>query len=235
MIAENDGGARDIESARRAAELRRSVNAARVRLDEQRRQLERARVELAALRALAQRARTPDAMEAVRDSARVLATSLGSGALRLARNVLPYAALAAFAVAYDGLGSAPRPAAKAPSVSDAARAPAARPPLPPLAAAPAPAAEADEGEQEALLLADEWRSPIDGRALAQRAGVALDLPGAPPRWSVERTGESTYRVGLRADGGARYELDVDLSAGRAAPTPETEELLAPASALASRL
>jgi hypothetical protein len=217
------------EALSKTADLRRAVNSARVRLEEQRRRAELLRAELAALRELARRAPAPDAMEAVRDSARVLATSLGSGARRAARTMLPYAALAAFAAAYDGRVPAP----PAPAIAALAEAPATRPPLPPLSAAPRAAREIEQGEQEALLLADQWRSPSDGRTLAERAGAAPEPPGAPSRWSVDRTGERTYRVSLRADGGVEYELDVDLASGAAVPTPETAALLAPA--LVSRL
>jgi len=205
----------------RATDLRRAVNASRVRLDEQRREAERLRAELAELlkraaEAPAPRMAAPAAAKTVSDSARVGAVSGAAGRRRTASLALPIAALALFIAGQQAGLALQRPAP-----TDPAPAPAepTRPPLPPLEAALATtgATAADEGAEKALLLAAAWREPQDGLTLDERFGPAVDLPGVAATWEAERTDERSYRVTRRAPNGDEYAFDVDLSLGRVVP------------------
>ncbi len=223
----------------KALGLRESVNAARARMSAQREQLERLRAEVTVLRELAALGAAPPAAsavpsplpryvpapvvkEAAADSAPV-AVPFRTDARSFARQALPYAAIVVFAVAFQ-LKPAPRPAAGLP-LSDAEAAapkPLASPP------SPAPLASEDDGADQALLLVNEWRLPGDERTIVERLDNGVQLPGAEPAWSAERTGERVYRVSYRApDGAPAYDFDVDLDARRVDPTPGTAELLAP--------
>lgn len=140
-----------------------------------------------------------------------------------ARRAAPYAAIVAFAIAFE-LKPAPRPSAGLPLAAADAAAP--QPAAD--AARPAPLAFADDGADEALLLVHEWRVPGDERTIAERLDPGVQLPGAEPAWSAERTGERVYRVSYRPPAGApAYDFDVDLDARRVDPTPDTAELIAP--------
>jgi hypothetical protein len=104
---------------------------------------------------------------------------------------------------------------------------------PAIALATAPAAVLDGGADEALLLAHEWKLPGDERPLSERLGTDTNPPGSQPEWTAERTGERTYRVNFKPSRSeVGYDFDVDLTARRVDPTPETAELISPR--LASR-
>ncbi|OGR90764.1 MAG: hypothetical protein A2V88_08050 [Elusimicrobia bacterium RBG_16_66_12] len=193
----------------KALGLRESVNGARARLYNQRETLRRLRAEAAELKELA-RAGVPVV------AAEPLAASAARKRASPAR-FLPYAALAVFAAA-----SRPperRPEAP-PAVAEAAR--------PPRAEPAAEAAADDDRGDEAIALVHEWRVPGDDRPVVERLQRDSELPGARPAWSVERTGEATYRVSFRpAQAESALEFDVDLDARRVDPSPDTAELLAP--------
>jgi hypothetical protein len=109
----------------------------------------------------------------------------------------------------------------------------AAPAAPITAAAPVAPALDDGGAEEALLLAHDWRMTGDERSLSERLGTGTNPPGAQSEWTAERTGERTYRVTYKPSGSeAGYDFDVDLTARRVDPTPETAELISPR--LASR-
>lgn len=193
----------------KALGLRESVNGARARLHNQRETLRRLRAELSELKELA-RAGVPVAA----------AAPLAAPAARkraAAARWLPYAALAVFAVA----SRAPERRPEAPAaVAEAAR--------PPRVEPAAEAAADDDRGDEAIALVHEWRVPGDDRPVVERLQRDPAPPGARPAWSVERTGEATYRVSFRpARAESALEFDVDLDARRVEPSPGTAELLAP--------
>ncbi|UPT73500.1 MAG: hypothetical protein M0D55_16760 [Elusimicrobiota bacterium] len=219
----------------RAEGLRESAGTYRARLLEREEALARLRVQVAALKASLAPKPAPapipvPAKEAPSDSARFKEASLprtGSFWTRAA----PYAAIAAFAAVME-LGGARRPApASARDLAAFARpAPAAVVLGEKAVAKGAPVVADEDRSQEALLLVHEWTLPGDERTLGDRLGGGLDLPGGRPAWSVERTAENGYRVTFR-DGArdASYSFDADLAARVVWPTPETQELIAPAS------
>jgi hypothetical protein len=182
--------------------LRESVNSSRARMSAQRETMERLHREIAELRALALK-------ETVSASAPA-AVSFKAGGRYDSWKPVPYLAL--FFVAVGMQLHAPRVDA---------------PPAPTVSAAPVAAIE-DDGADEALLLAHDWRLPGDERPLSERLGEGGDPPGAQPQWTAERTGERTYRVSFRPNGAdSGYDFDVDLTARRVDPTPETAELISP--------
>jgi hypothetical protein len=223
----------------KALNLRESVNSSKARLFAQREQLTRLRAQISALRALAESpvpvpARAflapaaprplPVVKETVSDSAPAAVSFKTGGAARL-RAALPYAAILAVAVAVQ-MRPVPRLEAGIPLAAAVPTAPS------PSRAAPASAFE-DDGADEALLLAHEFRLPGDERPLAERLNAGTNPPGSRPAWTAERTGERTYRVRYQpSDAALGYDFDVDLDARRVEPTPETTELIAPR--LASR-
>jgi hypothetical protein len=164
------------------------------------------------------------AEEAVSDSARVGAASSAAGRALL---ILALAASGGFA-AGRRLADVLLPPPPAPSSTRPRPAPR-RPPLPAMDAAfSAPRVPADEeGAQKALLLAGDWRGREDGRTIDERLGVPVDLPGAAPTWSADRTGENTYLVTRRGPDGEEYVFEVDLDQNRAAPDRETRLRLSP--------
>lgn len=206
MISDKPPGTSDLADLRdKALGLRESVNGTRARLYNQRETLRRLRAEVAALKELA-RTGAPIAEEAAPDSRRVSLSQF-----------LPYAALAVFAVAAQLPQR--RPAAL-PAIAAPARLLRAEP--------PAEAATDDDRGDEAIALVHEWRVPGDDRPIFERLQQAPELPGTRPAWSVERTGESTYRVSFRpAQAETAMEFDVDLDARRVDPSTSTAELLAP--------
>ena len=186
----------------KALNLRESVNSSRARMTAQREAMERLHREIAELRASLMK-------EAVSGSAPA-AASFKAGARHDSWRPVPYIAL--FFVAVGMQFHAPRVDA---------------PPASPVSAAPAVAIE-DDGAEEALLLARDWRLPGDERPLSERLGEGGDPPGAQPQWTAERTGERTYRVSFRSNGAdSGYDFDVDLTARRVDPTPETAGLISP--------
>ena len=189
----------------------------------QRDQLARLRAEVTVLRELASLGAAPPACSSipsplpacvraavVKEASEDSAPSEASFRTELhpfARRAAPYAAIVAFAVAFQ-LKPAPRSAAGAPP--------------------PAPPAAQDDGADEALLLVHEWRLPGDERPSVERFDNGVRLPGREPAWKAEVAGERIYRVSYRAsDDAPRYDFDVDLNARRVDPTPETADLLAP--------
>ncbi|OGS40968.1 MAG: hypothetical protein A2506_07910 [Elusimicrobia bacterium RIFOXYD12_FULL_66_9] len=203
----------------KALGLRESVNGTRARLYNQRETLRRLRAELAELNELA-RTGVPVAKEAALDSARAAATSLPAGVRRRgasASRLLPYAALAVFAIASQVPDRRPVPL---PEVSAPAQLMRAEP-------EPSPVADDDRGD-EAIALVHAWRVPGDDRPVIERVQQASELPGARPAWIVERTGEATYRVSFRPEqNGSSLEFDVDIDERRVDPSPDTAERLAP--------
>ena len=220
----------------KALNLREAVNSSRARMSAQNEQMERLRAQIASLRALVENPALTAAAKAPAFAAPILKEAVAESAPQAvsfktgARPWLtvPYAAILGVALAVQL-----RPAPKHPGGIPLADAVAAVPaPLEP-AAAPIPAAKDDDGANEALLLVHEWRLPGDERALAERLDPGLGLPGTQTAWSVERTGESAYRVSFRSDADApSYDFDVELNSKRVDPTPDTAELIAPQ--LASR-
>ena len=228
----------------KALNLRESINSSKARMFAQRERLTRLRAEISALRALAESrpahpaqapapipvpvpARAfivPIVKEIVSDSAPAT-VSFKAGAAPSRGTVLPYALILAAAVAVQM-----RPVARLeggiPLTAVVLTAPS------PASAAPAGAFE-DDGSDEALLLAHEFKLPGDERPLAERFDTGSNPPGSRPAWTAERTGERTYRVRYQsADAAIGYDFDVDLDARRVEPTSETAELIAPR--LASR-
>lgn len=197
----------------------------RARLAARDAELARLSAQVAALRATL-KALPPERREAVADSARERqATSPRSGGRTRSRNWLPYAAITVFALSLEYAGRrAPRPLPD----SFAFARPAAVAPAGVVSAPGAPLAPGaeDDASGEALHLAQEWVPPGDAMTLLERFGDGL--PGAPAAWSVERTGERTYRVSARRGGGESWEFDADLDARAVTPAPETAERLAPA-------
>ena len=214
----------DVEAANatilrdKALNLRESVNSSRARMSAQRERLERLRVEIAELRALVEKplpvraaAPAPFLKEAVPDSA---PKTTGR-----AWKHLPYALIFVAAIGLQ-VHAVPGRALAAPALPVAAVAT-----LPP--ASPEAVAE-DDGADEALMLAHDWRLPGDERPLAERLGSGTNPPGSQPEWTAERTGERIYRVSFRpARADVSYDFDVDLTAHSVDPTPETAELIAP--------
>lgn len=196
----------------KALGLRESVNGTRARLYNQRETLRRLRAELAELKELSRTGvPVPPAATSLTPDAPRRRVSLSG--------FLPYAVLAAFAV----VSQLPerRPAAL-PAIAAPARLLRAEPEA--LAAAEA---DDDRGD-EAIALVHEWRVPGDDRPMVERLQQAPEPPGARPAWSVERTGEATYRVSFRpAQAETALEFDVDLDARRVDPSSGTAELLAP--------
>lgn len=214
----------------KALGLRESVNGARARLYNQRETMRRLQAELAELKELARTgmvipppaAVAPVVKEAAADSARVVAASLKTDAPRQRvsmSKLLPYAVLASFAV----MSQWPQ---RQPATLPAIAAPAHL-----LRADAVPAstvASDDDRGDEAIALVHEWRVPGDDRPIAERLEQTVELPGSRPAWSVERTGESTYRVSFQpAQAESALEFDVDLDARRVDPSPDTAEMLAP--------
>ena len=199
--------------------LHESIAGTRVRLHGQRETLRRLRAALAEMKELS-RTKVPVAKEAAPDSARAAATSLPTGAPRaripLVR-LLPYAALAAFAIG----AQIPR---RRPAALPAIAAPAQL-----LRAEPEPSVETDDDRgNEAIALVHEWRMPGDDRSIVERLPQDSELPGTRPAWRVERTGAATYRVSFRpTQEESSLEFDVDLDALRVEPSPDTAQLLAP--------
>ncbi|MBI3566104.1 MAG: hypothetical protein HY079_12975 [Elusimicrobia bacterium] len=254
MRTENDASLDPRQVRDKALGLRESVNSARLRMISQREQLARLRAEVTVLRELAALGAAPPAVssvpsplpvradaprpalavpvpalpapapvvkEAAADSAPA-AASFRTDFGPFARRAAPYAAIMAFAVAFE-LRPAPRPSGLPLSAADAAA-----PKPAPDAVRPAPAVLEDDGADEALLLVHEWRLPGDERTVAERLDDGVQLPGAEPAWSAERTGERVYRVSYRPPAGEPvYDFDVDLDARRVDPTPDTAELIAP--------
>lgn len=223
----------------KALGLRESVNAARARMSAQRDQLARLRAEVTVLRELAALGVAPPAVSSIPsplpsyvpapvvkvaapDSAPV-AVPFRTDLRPFARQAVPYAAIFIFAVAFQ-LKPAPRPVVGL-SLSDA------EPVVPkPIASASslAPLSAEDDGADQALLLVNEWKLPGDERTLVERFDNGVQLPGAQPAWTAERTGDRVYRVSYRSpEGTPSYDFDVDLDARRVDPTPDTAELLAP--------
>ena len=130
------------------------------------------------------------------------------------RTAAPYAAILACA-AFLELSGARRPSPQAAVPENISR--------------PAPTVLSDDDRsQEALLLVHEWKLPGDDSSLSERLGGALDLPGARPAWSVERTGARGYRVTYQENAvSLPYAFDADLEGRAVWPTAETQELLAP--------
>ena len=197
--------------------LRDSVNSARAHLYNQRETLRGLCAELAALRRLAAAPiPAPVEKEAAPDSARAVATSLPTGAVRRQvslAGLLPYAVLAAFAIA----SQLP---ARRPAIAAATEVLQAGP-------APEPVADDDRGD-EAVSLVRGWHVPGDDRPIIERVQHPSQPPGARPAWSVERTGNTTYRVSFRPmDTEPALEFEADLDARSVEPSPDTAELLAP--------
>ena len=185
----------------KALNLRRRVNSAHVRISAQKETLERLRREFAELRALA-------------DQPRPATAYFKTGSGYAAWQPVPYIAI--FFVAAGLPLHSPRP--------QPARAAAA--PEPAAVSRPSPAPILDDGADEALMLARDWRLPGDERPLSERLGLAENPPGAQPEWTVGRTGERTYRVSFRPRRSeAGYDFDVDLGDRRVEPTPETAKLI----------
>lgn len=198
----------------------------RARLAARDAELARLSAQVAALRA-ALRTLPPERREAVADSARERqATSPRSGGPRASRRWLPYAAIAAVALFLEVNGRRSAPPAD-PALFALAR-PALVLPSGPQSAPGVPVLSEDDRSQEALHLVQEWRLPGDEAPLLERMGGAVELPGAPSAWSVERTGERTYRVSWRAPGAATaHAFEADLDARTVWPAPETQALLSP--------
>ncbi|MFI5346289.1 MAG: hypothetical protein ACHQ51_07940 [Elusimicrobiota bacterium] len=238
----------------KALNLRESVNSSRARLYAQREQITRLRAQISALRALAE-SRPPAAKapspapapipvpiparafvvpvvsrpspvvkEIAPDSAPAAVPFRPDNAARLWK-ALPYAAILAVGV-FVQVQPGPRREGGVPLTAVVLAAPS------PAAPAPESVFE-DDGADEALLMAHEFRLPGDERPLAERLNAGSNPPGSRPAWTAERTGDRTYRVRYQsADEAVGYEFDVDLDARRVEPTPETAELIAPR--LASR-
>ena len=212
----------------KALVLRRSVNSSRARMSAQKERLERLRREIEELRALVEKPHAASApagptlvrsaplvKEAVSVSAAATA-SFKTGARFDSWKPVPYIAI--FFVAVGMQLHASRAKARA--------AHAAVPMTAPLATA-APDLD-DDGAAEALLLAHDWRLPGDELPLSERLGSDTNPPGTQPEWTAERTGERTYQVTYRANRSeASYDFNVDLTARRVDPTPETAELISP--------
>ena len=198
----NSTEAPDLASLRdKTLGLRESVNGTRARLHGQRETLRRLRAELTALRRLAAEPVPAPAAKEASPRRRVSPAKF-----------LPYAALAAFAVASQFPARRPAPL------------PAIAPPTRFLRAEPV-AADDDRGD-EAIALVHEWRVPGDDRPIVERVRQPSELPGARPAWNVERTGETTYLVTFRPeDAEPSLEFEVDLDARRVDPSPDTSELL----------
>ena len=197
----------------KALNLRESVNSSRARMSAQTEKMERLRREIAELRASIDKTLPAPA-----------ADSFKTGARYRWRKPVPYIAIFLAAVGMQLRGSR----SAAPSARSAV------PAAPVVATAPStPAAIGDNGADEALLLAHDWRLPGDERPLSERLGSDTNPPGTQPEWTAEPTGERTYRVSFRPSGSdTGYDFDVDLAARRVDPTPETAELISPR--LASR-
>ena len=198
----------------KALNLREAVNSSRARMSAQQETLERLRREIAELRALVDEplplVSAPFVKEAAPDSAPA-AVSFKTGARYDSWKPVPYIAIFFLAVGMQ---------------LHAART-AAPPPPAAVLVAPAVALE-DDGADEALLLARDWRLPGDERPLSERLGGDTNPPGTQPEWTAERTGERTYRVSFRANrSDLGYDFDVDLAARRVDPTTETAELISP--------
>ena len=204
----------------KALNLREAVNSSRARMNAQNDHMARLRAQIASLREMLEESiltvaagvpapATPVSKETAAESAPT-AVSFQAGARPW--RTLPYAAILAVALAIQ-LRAAPHRSEEIPS---------------PSAAVPASAVSEDDGANEALLLVHEWRLPGDERALSDRLDPGVELPGAKPAWTVERTGELAYRVSFHAGEDApSYDFDVDLDAHRVDPTPDTAELIAP--------
>jgi hypothetical protein len=223
----------------KALNLREAVNSSRARMSAQKERLERLRLDIAELRTLVAQplpapARTaPPAPAPVRS-----APPLRSAPLVKEAAPVSAAATASFKVGarYDAWKPVPYIAIffvavgmqlHATRIKASVAVPAA-----PAVAAPAPLLD-DGAADEALMLAHDWRLPGDERPLSERLGSDTNPPGTQPDWTAERTGERTYRVTFKPSGSeAGYDFDVDLTARRVDPTPETAELISPR--LASR-
>ena len=216
----------------KALNLRESVTSSRARMSAQKERLERLRREIAELRALVEKPLSGPTVEAVRpasdrsapfvkEAASVSAAATApfkTGARYDSWKPVPYIAIFFLAVGMQMHASRAK-ALAARAAFPAMPAVAVRPPAPVLD---------DGGADEALLLAHDWRLPGDERPLSERLGSDTNPPGTQPEWTAERTGERTYRVTFRANrAGAGYDFDVDLTARRVDPTPETAELISP--------
>ncbi|NNN04328.1 MAG: hypothetical protein HKL90_00360 [Elusimicrobia bacterium] len=216
------------ELQNRAAFLRRAVNASRARLDEQNRRAEALRRELADLRRRAACA----AKEAVSDSARVGAAPLAAESRGRACSVWGFTALGLGAFVLAALAAARKPAAAPPEPPASAEISSAAAPLPALPVLATTRSDEflptdDDEAAQALLLAARWQAPEDGQTLDERLGPPVDLPGAPPAWSAERTGARSYVVRRRGPAGEVDELRVDLALGSVEPSPGTRRRLSP--------
>lgn len=160
--------------------------------------------------------------EAVRISATATASSTRAGFATLA----PYLVILAFAGVVEARGA--RRAAAEADYSDLAR-PAVSVAAQGQASAKGALVVGDEDRsQEALLLVHEWKLPGDDKSLGDRLGGVVDVPGTRPAWSVERTGEKSYRVTYQMSAeSASYSFDADLEGRVVWPAPDTAELLAP--------
>ena len=217
----------------KALNLRRSVNSSRARMSAQKERLERLRREIAELRALVEKPPlsapatgairlTPISAPFVKEAVSVSAAATApfkTGARYDSWKPVPYIAIF-FVAAGLQLHASRAKALAARAVFPAMPAVAVRAPMPALD---------DGGADEALLLAHDWRLPGDERPLSERLGSDTNPPGTRPEWTAERTGERTYRVTFRANrADVGYDFDVDLTARRVDPTPETAELISPA-------
>lgn len=184
--------------------LRRSVDETRVRLRRQSAALRELRSSLAELRRLAAQ---PPPSPAAEDSAPPKPWAR--------TRLVPYAALAVFALAYQFTTHRPPPPTEiAPRAALSYRS--------------APLDEDGDRGNEAIALVCEWRAPGDDRPLLERVLQPTEPPGTPPAWRAERTGEVTYRVTFHpADADSSLDFEVDLDARRVDPLPETAGLLAP--------
>ncbi len=231
----------------RAEGLHEAARLAQSRLVQRAEALSRLRVQVAMLKTSLNPAHAPKAAaapavratpipfpakEASTDSARFMAASLPRSVSW--KTLAPYAAIAACALLIE-LGGARRPAYVPPDVTALAY-PA---PAPVTNARPAakgvPVVTDDDRSQEALLMVHEWKLPGDTKSLGERLGGELDLPGGRPSWNVERTGERGYLVTFQAaEKDVPYAFEADLESRVVWPTPETQELLAPAFTAALR-
>jgi|CXWL01.1.fsa_nt_gi hypothetical protein len=164
--------------------------------------------------------------EAAKDSAPVAASLPRTGRWR---NAAPYAALVICAACLE-IGRA-----RLNGDQDLASLAALAHPAPAIFAANgrayskgSPVLSDDDRSQEAVLLVHEWKLPGDEMSLSERLGGQLDLPGARPSWSVERTSERGYRVTFQEGvNTVPYAFEADLDSKIVWPTAETQELLAP--------
>jgi hypothetical protein len=218
----------------KALNLRESVNSSRARMSAQKERMERLRRDIAELRALVEKPLPAPAYSFVSESAPARSAPLRSAPFVKEVVSVSAAATASFRTGAPDRSWKPVPYIAIFFVAVGLQLHAARtarrimPAAPPVAARPSPAIDDDDGADEALLLAHDWRLPGDERPLSERLGSDTTPPGAQPEWTAERTGERTYRVSFRPSASETgYDFDVDLAARRVDPTAETADLISP--------